>query len=168
MAEQALWTAEELVAATGGTLHGKVSQRLNAVSIDSRNLSPGDIFVAIKGDVHDGHDFVAQCAEGRGRDRVVSRVTADMKAAGPVLEVAEDPLRGLENMGRASRARCHGRSSASPEVSARPAPRKCCALRSRLGPDACLRRLLQQSLGRAADARAHAARNGDSASSRSA
>jgi UDP-N-acetylmuramoyl-tripeptide--D-alanyl-D-alanine ligase len=108
MAEQALWTVEELVAATGGTLHGKVSRPLNAVSIDSRNLSPGDIFIAIKGDVHDGHKFVAAALKAGAGIAVVSHVTDEMKAAGPLLEVAEDPLRGLENMGRASRARCHG------------------------------------------------------------
>ncbi len=109
MAEQALWTAEELVAATGGTLHGRVTQPLNAVSIDSRKMSPGDIFVAIKGDVHDGHNFVVNALKAGAGLAIVSRATDEMKAAGAVLEVAEDPLRGLENMGRASRARCHGR-----------------------------------------------------------
>src|SRR5687768_13195501 len=90
MAEQALWTAEELVAATGGTLHGKVTLPLNAVSIDSRNLSRGDIFVAIKGDVHDGHNFVSNALKAGAGIAVVSRVTDEMKAAGPLLEVAED------------------------------------------------------------------------------
>jgi UDP-N-acetylmuramoyl-tripeptide--D-alanyl-D-alanine ligase len=109
MADRALWTAEELVAATGGTLHGAVSLPLDGVSIDSRNLNAGDIFVAIKGDRHDGHDFVANALKAGAGLAVVSRVTAEMKAAGPLLEVAEDPLRGLEHIGRAARARCHGR-----------------------------------------------------------
>jgi UDP-N-acetylmuramoyl-tripeptide--D-alanyl-D-alanine ligase len=100
-----LWTAGELVAATGGALVGKVLQPLNAVSIDSRSVGQGDIFVAIKGDKMDGHDFVAvSFAAGAGL-AVVSRVTDEMRAAGPLLVVENDPLRGLEAMGRAARAR---------------------------------------------------------------
>ena len=108
MADRPLWTADELVTATGGTLHGTVTVPLNGVSIDSRNVATGDVFVAIKGDRHDGHDFVASALRGGAGLAVVSRVTDEMKAAGPLLEVAEDPLRGLENIGRAARARSHG------------------------------------------------------------
>jgi UDP-N-acetylmuramyl pentapeptide synthase len=60
MAEPALWTADELVAATGGQLIGAVRKPLNGVSIDTRTIAPGDIFVAIKGGSHDAHDFVAK------------------------------------------------------------------------------------------------------------
>ena len=109
MADHELWTAEELVKATGGSLHGDVNQPFDGVSIDSRSLNAGDIFVAIKGDRHDGHDFVAGALKAGAGLAVVSRVTAEMQAAGPLLEVPQDPLRGLENMGRAARARCHGR-----------------------------------------------------------
>ena len=107
MAEQALWTADELIGATGGTLHGHVTAPMCGVTIDSRNFSPGDIFVAIKGDRHDGHDFVACALKAGAGLAIVSRVTPEMLAAGPVLKVAEDPLRGLENIGLASRARSH-------------------------------------------------------------
>ena len=108
MADAPLWTADELVAATGGVLHGTVTQALNGVSIDSRNVAAGDIFVAIKGERHDGHGFVANALKAGAGLAVVSQLTGEMTAAGPVLVVADDPLRGLENMGRASRARCHG------------------------------------------------------------
>jgi len=105
---EALWTVEELLKATGGRLHGQVTKPLTAVSIDSRAVKDGDVFIAIKGERHDGHDFVAGALKAGAGLGVVSRVTPEMTAAGPVLEVAEDPLRGLENMGRAARARCHG------------------------------------------------------------
>ena len=107
MADRPLWTADELVSATGGQLLGEVTQALNGVTIDSRNFAPGDIFIAIKGDRHDGHDFAANALKAGAGLAVVSRVTDEMRAAGPVLVVAEDPLRGLENMGRAARARSH-------------------------------------------------------------
>ena len=105
MAEQALWTADELVAATGGTLHGRVMREMCGVTIDSRDFGSGDIFVAIKGDRHDGHDFAANALKAGAGLAVVSRLTPEMLAAGPLLEGAADPLRGRENMGRASRAR---------------------------------------------------------------
>jgi len=104
----ALWTVDELLKATGGRLHGQVTSPLTGITIDSRAVGPGDIFVAIKGERHDGHDFVAGALKSGASLAIVSRVTPEMLAAGPVLEVAEDPLRGLENMGRHARARCQG------------------------------------------------------------
>jgi UDP-N-acetylmuramoyl-tripeptide--D-alanyl-D-alanine ligase len=100
-----LWTTNELVAATGGTLVGDVTKPLNAVSIDSRSIGHGDIFVAIKGDKMDGHDFVAASLKAGAGLAIVSRATDEMRAAGPLLVVNDDPLRGLEAMGRAARAR---------------------------------------------------------------
>ena len=105
MADRALWTAEELVAASGGLIEGEVKAPLNGVTIDSRNFAPGDIFVAIKGERHDGHDFAANALKAGAGLAVVSRPTGEMRGAGPLLVVADDPLRGLENIGRAARAR---------------------------------------------------------------
>ena len=107
MAEQALWTPEELVAATGGHIEGQIIAALNGVSIDTRTVAPGDIFVAIQGEKRDGHDFVATALQAGAGLAVVSRVNDAMRAAGPLLVVAGDPLRGLENIGRAARARSH-------------------------------------------------------------
>jgi len=104
-----LWTPEELVAATGGRIEGTVTAALDGVSIDSRSIVAGDIFAAIKGETHDGHDFVAAALAAGAGLAVVSRANDAMRAAGPLLVVADDPLRGLENMGRAARARSHAR-----------------------------------------------------------
>ena len=52
------WTVDEILKATGGELLcGSQIQEFEKVSIDSRNISPKDLFVAIVGDVHDGHRF---------------------------------------------------------------------------------------------------------------
>ena len=52
------WTIDEILKATGGELLcGKQTRKFEKVSIDSRNISPDDLFVAIVGDVHDGHRF---------------------------------------------------------------------------------------------------------------
>jgi UDP-N-acetylmuramoyl-tripeptide--D-alanyl-D-alanine ligase len=104
MANRPLWTAQELVAATGGTLLGQIQEPMNAVSIDSRSISSGDIFVAIKGDKMDGHDYVASALKSGAGVAIVSRVTDEMRAAGAVLHVSGDPLVALENMGTAARA----------------------------------------------------------------
>lgn len=108
MANRPLWTVQELLAATGGTLYGKVRGDMNGVSIDSRAVNAGDIFVAIKGDKMDGHDFVVSALNAGVGVALVSRPTDAMRNAGAVLQVAEDPLRGLENMGRAARAWSNG------------------------------------------------------------
>ena len=102
---EALWTADELVTATGGRLTSPINKAMTAVSIDSRSMGAGDVFVAIKGDKMDGHDFVVAALKAGAGVAVVSRPTVEMEAAGPLLVVADDPLRGLENMGKAARAR---------------------------------------------------------------
>lgn len=107
MVEPALWTPDELVAASGGKIIGEVTKPLNGVSIDTRSIVPGDIFVAIKGGIHDAHDFVPKALAAGAGLAIVSHVTEEMKAAGPLLVVANDPLKGLEKIGQASRARSH-------------------------------------------------------------
>jgi UDP-N-acetylmuramoyl-tripeptide--D-alanyl-D-alanine ligase len=105
MFERALWLGDELVDATIGTLHGTITRALNGVSIDSRTISDGDIFVAIKGDKMDGHDYVAKALAAGAGVAVVSRVDEAMLKAGPVILVADDPLKALERMGVAARVR---------------------------------------------------------------
>lgn len=108
MAEAALWTTDELIAATGGVLEGTVTADLNGVAIDSRSVSPGDIFVAIKGDRTDGHEYAAAALRAGAGVAIVSRADDAMRAAGPLL-VVDDALKALENMGRAARGRVSGK-----------------------------------------------------------
>jgi UDP-N-acetylmuramoyl-tripeptide--D-alanyl-D-alanine ligase len=109
---EALWTPDELVAATGGAIEGEVTMALDGVAIDNRTISRGDIFVAIKGERHDGHDFAAAALASGAGIAVVQRVTAAMREAGPLLVVKDDPLRALEAIGVASRARSHAQVAA--------------------------------------------------------
>lgn len=101
-----LWTSAAAEAAT----KGKASAPFTAggVSIDTRSLQKGDLFVALKGDRLDGHDYVdAAFAAGAGAV-MVSKDYDISKAKGPVL-VVDDTMRGLEDLGRAARARCKGK-----------------------------------------------------------
>jgi UDP-N-acetylmuramoyl-tripeptide--D-alanyl-D-alanine ligase len=104
-----LWTIEELVAVTGGTIIGTPSATFSGVSIDTRTLVKDDIFVAIKGDRVDGHDFVAFALKSNAGIAIVSEVTAEMQDAGALLKVPGSPLDALVSLGRAARARSHGR-----------------------------------------------------------
>lgn len=97
----ALWTSDEAVAATGGT--SAVTWEVTGVSIDTRTLQPGDLFVALK-DVRDGHDFVAQALEAGAGAALVSRRPEGVASDAPLL-VVDDVLQGLEALGRAARAR---------------------------------------------------------------
>jgi UDP-N-acetylmuramoyl-tripeptide--D-alanyl-D-alanine ligase len=105
VAETPLWTIAELQAATGGRYEGRMpAGDFHGVTIDSRSIAPADIFVAIKGDRLDGHDFATAALTAGAGVAIVSRPDDAMRAAGAVLVVA-DPLRALEDMGRASRER---------------------------------------------------------------
>ena len=80
---------------------------INGVSIDTRSLQPGNLFVALK-DVRDGHDFVADAFAAGAEAALVSR---DVLGGHPGLLVG-DVLDGLEKLGLAARARNAGVISA--------------------------------------------------------
>ena len=76
-----LWTASEAAAATGGQAIGDWT--VNGVSIDTRTLQTGDLFVALKA-ARDGHEFVAQAV-------VDGLMRAGMDSGVPVLSVSLTP-----------------------------------------------------------------------------
>lgn len=96
-----LWTSDAAVAATGG--RSTVPWKASGVSIDTRTLAPGDMFVALK-DVRDGHDFVAAALEKGAACALVSHVPEGVAEDAPLL-IVDDVLAGLETLGRAARAR---------------------------------------------------------------
>ena len=68
------WTVDEILEATGGELLcGDKTQQFEKVGIDSRNISPGDLFVAIVGEVHDGHSFIDDVIHGGISGLIVAR-----------------------------------------------------------------------------------------------
>jgi UDP-N-acetylmuramoyl-tripeptide--D-alanyl-D-alanine ligase len=99
MADAPLWTAGEIAAAVGGSVSAEFS--VSGVSIDTRSLEPGDLFVALAG-VRDGHEFVAQ-ALAKGAAGSLTARTVD----GPYVQ-APDVFHALEALGVASRARPTG------------------------------------------------------------
>jgi UDP-N-acetylmuramoyl-tripeptide--D-alanyl-D-alanine ligase len=100
----ALWTARALAAATGGVFSAPFDA--TGVSIDTRTLAPGDLFVALRGEHADGH---AHVADALAHGAAGALVHAD--APGPTLRVV-DTLAGLTRLGAAGRARFTGRLAA--------------------------------------------------------
>jgi UDP-N-acetylmuramoyl-tripeptide--D-alanyl-D-alanine ligase len=74
------------------------------LSIDTRTLKPGDLFVALKGDNRDGHEFVRAAFEAKASGALVTHRPSDVSVERPLLTVAHTQ-RALEDLGRASRAR---------------------------------------------------------------
>jgi UDP-N-acetylmuramoyl-tripeptide--D-alanyl-D-alanine ligase len=100
-----LWTTEELRAATGGTLAAPVA--VSGISIDTRTIEPGDLFVALR-DARDGHDFVADALAKGASCALVDRDPPGVAADAPLLRVA-DTLTGLQALGIAARRRSQAR-----------------------------------------------------------
>ncbi len=92
-----LWTAAAIAAATGGSAHGDFAA--TGVAFDSREVMPGDLFVALRGASTDGHRFAAQ-ALAAGAAGVLASSPVD----GPHVRVA-DTQAALEALGRAARKR---------------------------------------------------------------
>jgi UDP-N-acetylmuramoyl-tripeptide--D-alanyl-D-alanine ligase len=96
-----LWTSEDAAKATGGRVTR--AWQAGGVSIDTRTIQRGDLFVALK-DVRDGHDFVAQALEKGAAAALVARVPEGVSPNAPLL-VVSDVLQALAALGAAARAR---------------------------------------------------------------
>lgn len=103
-----LWTAVEAARATGGKIAG--DWQATGVSIDTRTLEPGDLFVALTGEARDGHLFVADAIAKGASAALVSRAVDGVPAE--KLLVVADTLEGLNALSRAARARTQARVAA--------------------------------------------------------
>lgn len=110
-----LWTAFEAAAATGGTLCARggdadhwVAEEWAAagLSIDTRTLKPGELFVALS-DKRDGHEFLRAAFEKGASAALVARAPDDAPSGAPLL-VVRDTMEGLRDLARAARLRNFG------------------------------------------------------------
>ena len=102
-ARTVLWTAEDAAAATSG--QATRPWTATGVSIDSRKVAPGDLFVAIKGPNFDGHDFVAKALESGAAAALVSTVPPGVPGDASLLAVEQDTLAALGDLGHVARLR---------------------------------------------------------------
>jgi UDP-N-acetylmuramoyl-tripeptide--D-alanyl-D-alanine ligase len=128
MTAAALWTAAEAAEATQGETTGDWTA--TGVSIDSRSVSEGDLFVALEGPNFDGHDFIAQALDKGAVAALAHRRPEGLAEDAPLLMVA-DTFGALQALGRAGRARSDARIAAitgsSGKTSTKEALAACCA-----------------------------------------
>lgn len=100
-----LWSGSDIVRALGisAPVYWPGSLSVTGISIDSRTLAPGDLFVAIKGAKYDGHRFIA-AARRAGAVGVVISDQSKPPTQFPYLQVAS-PRAALVVLGKAARAR---------------------------------------------------------------
>lgn len=96
-----LWTARAIAAATGGEASADFT--VQGVAFDSRELTSGDLFIAMKGEFADGHAFIDK-AIAAGAAGIVCETAIDH----PHIRVTDSAL-ALTALGIAARARSHGR-----------------------------------------------------------
>jgi UDP-N-acetylmuramoyl-tripeptide--D-alanyl-D-alanine ligase len=98
-------TVQDIVRATQGALvGGDLGIPVAGVSIDSRSLGVGDAFFAIRGEAHDGHEYVIEAA-GRGASCLVVHTVPDRLPSGVPLVLVEDTTRALGRLAAWHRAR---------------------------------------------------------------
>ena len=104
-----LWSPAELMRATGGLLRRPF--HASGVSIDSRTVKPGDLFVALVGENGDGHRFVADALAKGAAGALVHSLPEGVADDAALLQVA-DTFAALNAMGVFARARFRGRVAA--------------------------------------------------------
>jgi len=96
-----LWTAREIAAATGGIVHGEFEA--GGVAFDSREISEGDLFIAMKGEATDGYLFLDKAFAAGAAGAIVSQPIDHPHV------LVGDTTQALNDLGRASRARSGAR-----------------------------------------------------------
>jgi UDP-N-acetylmuramoyl-tripeptide--D-alanyl-D-alanine ligase len=100
-----LWTSAAMAEAMHAAVNGVLPQAVTGLSIDTRTIAPGEAYFAIKGDVHDGHAFVAAALKAGAALAVVEAAQRDKFAPDAPLLVVDDVLAALVDLARAARAR---------------------------------------------------------------
>ncbi len=99
-----IWQAEDIIRAVRGQCLHEQSWQAHGVAIDSRTVQSGDVFVALQGPVHDGHDHVAAAISAGAVAAIVARQPPQAPPASPLV-VVEDTFKALEALGQAGRQR---------------------------------------------------------------
>ena len=99
------FTITEVCAATGGTLCNSANQQqFRGICTDTRTVRPGDLFVALRGERFDGHDFIAQAIKQGATGVLIDRTDRDVTVEGAVILVG-DTLQALQKLATFHRRR---------------------------------------------------------------
>ncbi|MGC2855715.1 UDP-N-acetylmuramoylalanyl-D-glutamyl-2,6-diaminopimelate--D-alanyl-D-alanine ligase [Novispirillum sp. DQ9] len=100
-----LWTSDAIAKATNGTVTGAFT--VEGVSIDSRTVAAGDLFIALVGPTHDGHAHVAQALAAGAAGALVHSLPEGVDRDRLIL--VDDTFDALNDLGRAGRDRFSGK-----------------------------------------------------------
>jgi UDP-N-acetylmuramoyl-tripeptide--D-alanyl-D-alanine ligase len=106
-----LWTADEIAAATNGKAQGAFA--VDGISIDSRTVAKNDLFVALQGPTHDGHDHVESSLVAGASGCLVHRMPANLSQhRQDKLVVVKDTFTAMNNLGASARNRVNAKIAA--------------------------------------------------------
>ena len=103
-----LWSSNAMIAAMRVVVNGVLPPEVTGLSIDSRTVAPAEAYFAIKGAVHDGHDFVEAALRAGAALAVVERGKREQFASDAPLLMVDDVLGALVELAHAARARLQG------------------------------------------------------------
>lgn len=101
-----LWTSRELAQILSAIIRQDFA--ITGIAIDSRSLRPGDLFIALRGDNFDGHDFIAMARKNGAIAAIVSRVPSDIATDFPLI-IVPDTMAALVQIAKAARQRFRGK-----------------------------------------------------------
>ncbi|MGB4100503.1 MAG: UDP-N-acetylmuramoylalanyl-D-glutamyl-2,6-diaminopimelate--D-alanyl-D-alanine ligase [Alphaproteobacteria bacterium] len=104
--KQVLWSGEDVARCTRGT--GPTDWHATGLSIDSRTVAPGDLFIALKGPLHDGNDHAPKAIAVGACAAVVSRLPDHISPDSKYILVP-DTFAALQDLGSRGRARAQGK-----------------------------------------------------------
>ena len=104
-----IWTLNEMMAATGGKCTRQdVPPAIFGIDFDSRKISDGDLFLALKGGQADGHDYLT-----KAKDQGAVAALVDHPCPDDIPQiVVDDVMTGLRDLAKASRKRSHAKITA--------------------------------------------------------
>jgi UDP-N-acetylmuramoyl-tripeptide--D-alanyl-D-alanine ligase len=109
MSAPLLWSSGAMAQAMRASINGAPPQAVAGLSIDSRTIAPGEAYFAIKGDVHDGHDFVAAALKAGAALAVIETAQRGKFPDDAPLLVVDEVLAGLVDLAHAARARLNAK-----------------------------------------------------------
>lgn len=90
----------------GALIQGRPGAFVEGVATDSRNVAPTDLFVALKGERFDAHDFLAQVSDANAAAMLVSSLPGETESFGGGVIFVRDTLKALQDIARKYRKAC--------------------------------------------------------------
>lgn len=99
------FSIDDVCSATGGVLRQGEVCRFGGIATDTRKINPGDLFVALKGECFDGHDFINEAVKKGAAGVLASRKDCIVSSGQTALIIVDDTLKGLQQLARFYRQR---------------------------------------------------------------